>query len=455
MESIIDLLQLPTASEAQGSYYNHPTGRIEEAVRMLRTYDHERIGRLDLQLKENSQTLAKFAKGANQGIRILRAQAERRRLEARHQLLVSGWEQIKANLQPASLMLLALPLEIRDQIYSHLYTRSEVIHIQYPDSNTLNGRMLPGDAYFYMNAAVVAPQIALEAAKVFYHSNSFSLETPNAEHISRFLSTDHYGSSVQPASILRRIAIDLKDVRHYSSGYDTPTGPEPPGEFEKELRQDMAIRPTAYNHRHLEAPLLAMPELCVLDVSIEKSSEGHLRPLAPLFKKLRRRGVRVRVILKWKQYRRPSYELFEVPGRVILKEREWEEKDESPNSVSDDDDAWVDNAAIPKECADISRLFDNPTDKDWELVREHGERLKRGQEVAKDDMKLWFAKGRIVYEEQLDVCEWLDEMERVARAVETSGESEDVSRPTDTLEDAQFDELKSALGGTVSQRGTP
>ncbi|KAF2499690.1 hypothetical protein BU16DRAFT_524146 [Lophium mytilinum] len=461
MESITDLLQMPTASEARGSYYNYdPYLRVPEAARILRTYNHEWIGRLDLQLKENSQTLAKLAKGANQGVRIQRALAERRRLESRHQLLVSGWEQIKANLQPASLKLLALPLEIRDQIYSHMYTRSEVIPIQYPDSNTLNGRMLPGDAFFYMNAAVVDPQIALEAAKVFYHSNSFSLETPNAEHISRFLSTDHYGSGVQPAAIIKRIAIVLKDVRAHFYGYDTPTDPD---EVERELRESMSFYPTLYNHRRLEAPLLAMPELCVLDVSIEKSYEGDFRLFAPLFKKLRRRGVRVRAMLEWKGHS-PSYELMEVPGRVLWEDRAGTEmaKDESSNSDSDSKDSWDDEDQLEElQSADLSRLFDDPTDEDWGLVKENGERLKRGQEVEKEDMKLWFATGRIVYKEQLDVCERLDETERAARqvseaaaspVVETSGVSEDVSQLSDSHEKTQSDELRSAL--EVSQERT-
>jgi hypothetical protein len=271
----------------------------------------------------------------------------------------------------------------------------------YPEPD-FNGRMLPRDPYFYMNASLVDPRIALEAATVFYQSNSFSFTTPYSSHISRFLSTDHYGSGVKPAAILRRIAIVLNGLRYYRYWYDAvEPGPDEHEVFEKQLRQNMSISPSVYRTRSLEAPLLEMPELCVLDVTIDKLIEGSLREIAPLFKKLRRRGVRVIVRLQWDLNLPPlHYDLYEVPGRILFEGR-------------------THGASCPvgKHSAslDISRLFDDPTDEDREMLREHGERLQEGQDVAEEDLKVWFAKGRVVYKEQMDICERLDAEEMRAR----------------------------------------
>ncbi|OCK81566.1 hypothetical protein K432DRAFT_381209 [Lepidopterella palustris CBS 459.81] len=209
---------------------------------------------------------------------------------------MSGWGKISVVLREESIKLYALPREIRDRIYEYLYTVNRPIRLAFPDTD-VNGRMLPRDPYMYMNATIIDPGIAVEAAKICYQENLFEFMASFSSHASRFLTTDHYSSGIVPRDVIRRLHVGIGGSHRYF--YEG----EVHEDFEKMLREQQRFHPDLYSHRSLFEPIMSISDLRVLEFTISdwgwsERSPPALRTIAPLFRILREKGVKMMVRLK-------------------------------------------------------------------------------------------------------------------------------------------------------------
>ncbi|KAF2190427.1 hypothetical protein K469DRAFT_697697 [Zopfia rhizophila CBS 207.26] len=207
MDSADDLLRLPTDLECQTDrHYNYSDGQVSKYLEQINRFHYDNISRIRLEIGDHNNQILRLSKGANAQIRLRPIQASKSHLVRELQVLESGWAKIVPIIRSQSLQLLVLPRELREKIYSYLYTKSETICLEYPDIDVRRS-MLPRDPYLYLNASISDPTIAAEAARVLYDSNTF--EVFNCDEVNDFLATDHYGSRVLPRDILRRIHMSV------------------------------------------------------------------------------------------------------------------------------------------------------------------------------------------------------------------------------------------------------
>ncbi|KAF2740059.1 hypothetical protein EJ04DRAFT_559091 [Polyplosphaeria fusca] len=317
MESPNDLLNLPTAQESQSDrWYSYPrtvwTTRGHDSMypdssededlyswrrRQHNAYTdhhhHDEIIRLQCLIADTDLLINQYSKSAFASIRMAKHKARKARLLDRLHTLEAGWAKIIPEMRQHSAALFALPREIRERIYSCLYTLPTEIILDSPDLD-VRYSLLPRDPFHYLSAAVVHPVIAAEVAQTLYDTNVFKIDVSRSRDIlSTFLTTDHFGSGLCPGDIIRRLKIstaapwvasDEKWAEHRT--------------FEEEIHDDVM---RWSDDRVKLAPVLDMPELRLLELRITWAylhSAFELRVLSPFIKTLIAKGVRVRVVLE-------------------------------------------------------------------------------------------------------------------------------------------------------------
>ncbi|KAF2678673.1 hypothetical protein K458DRAFT_135693 [Lentithecium fluviatile CBS 122367] len=253
------------------------------------------------------------------------------------QRLKEGWSKIAVVLREQSKTLFALPRELRDDIYTLLYTSSKAIDIKYvgysggPIPELLK---LPKDPYLYLNPNIVDPVIASEAAQALYFTNRFNIVVESSKKmihnsLSHFLNTDHFASNVRPKQIAIRhmnIAIPARSLpfgtysshimfeRKHSS-YKRTVIPYKDNRKITVLGKEMGPRGQL-------TPLLSLPHLKHVTLRLTNVNVWYhehvwhhehteFREISPIVKILRRRGIEVRVFTV---PRNPSNKGVDVSG---------------------------------------------------------------------------------------------------------------------------------------------
>ncbi|KAL1954231.1 hypothetical protein VTO42DRAFT_1511 [Malbranchea cinnamomea] len=164
-------------------------------------------------------------------------QSKAKKYRGRLRYLEAGWESIAKTLYQESLRLFRLPREIRDLIYFYVYRHACPITVRCMITDVERKLMplrqnaetrdyefveyspvqLPVDRPGYLNRRLVHPQIAREAAEVFYKTNVFffaasaiSLQKylkAMAIALPVFLLKDHYNSGVLPIEAVRDVVV--------------------------------------------------------------------------------------------------------------------------------------------------------------------------------------------------------------------------------------------------------
>lgn len=307
MESELDLFGLPTFAESSDDpnfnypgYYCDPfLWRIQAFHEALKKYHYDNTYRLRASITEHENRIAQLSKGANAYCRIWQDVRKKEKLIPELQILEAGWKKIAPVLRAESQKLFKLPRELRDVIYGYLYTRQHNIGLDLPDIDVRRS-MLPRDRVFYLNAALVHPQIAAEAALVLYNTNSFVLRDRlywnENNFLSQFLRTDHFGSGILPKDIIRRLSITM----NFTLSIDAP----PPVAYENEHCRNEDGHNRTNTDRSRLASVLEMKQLQLLHIKlgnnfVTDSSDLKIeyRGLAPIIRMLKQRGVAVRVTI--------------------------------------------------------------------------------------------------------------------------------------------------------------
>ncbi|KAJ9637863.1 hypothetical protein H2201_006764 [Coniosporium apollinis] len=228
--------------------------------------------------------------------------------------------------------LFILPREVRDIVYEHLYSEHKPIRVgkrnewSYPRSARRwpEYGLLPLDTAGLMSSYHVGAQIAMEAAMVFYSTNTFHIE--DLKHTAEFLNTDQYGVGILPRDHVRKLSLPesipdrwIHKLRCQRIRLQTLEDVLPDSELEDQYEDWLARKRLSLGRklarksqwrtdsRSLLEPLCHMPRLqavearvwgrdCwpdeILDLPLEE------RRYSPLFIRLRQNGVK----LKLEQY---------------------------------------------------------------------------------------------------------------------------------------------------------
>ncbi|KAF2870883.1 hypothetical protein BDV95DRAFT_595555 [Massariosphaeria phaeospora] len=242
------------------------------------------------------------------------------------QLLRDKWREIALRLREESRKLFVLPRELRDSIYALLYTYRVPVKDVYYTRDSVPRVVLRRDPYLYLNASVVDPVIASEAAQMVFFANKFNVIAHSGakmmyNFLSHFLHTDHFASTIKPSqTFLRQLTVTFpgRDLYH-------PTYPD----FEQgrplSKKAKYRIQKRKNTPCHLDS-LLDLPHLEHLTLQLTNINTfgwAHVeyRDIAPTIKTLKRRGVRARVLAlgeNWWNKRRESTDvsdLFDDPSQ--------------------------------------------------------------------------------------------------------------------------------------------
>jgi hypothetical protein len=269
-------------------------------------FHYDEIPRLKWSIHDTDQLIHQYAKSARSEVRTAGYRATRRRLKERVRVMEEGWAKIIPAMRAQSASLFALPREIRERIYGHLYTLSTEMVFDNPDPN-VRYSLLPRDPYHYLSTSIVHPVIAAEAAQTLYDTNRISIQgTYSQKLVDAFLTTDHFGSGVCPGDIMRRLKIYLN-----TRALRTTSLHHSHAHFEEGLDNGYWYW---FEDRAILACVLDMPELRLLEITTSSEdlySPCEWRVFNPIIKQLLERGVAVRVKVEeevpyWETERRPE-----------------------------------------------------------------------------------------------------------------------------------------------------
>ncbi|KIW06604.1 uncharacterized protein PV09_02319 [Verruconis gallopava] len=145
-------------------------------------------------------------------------------LEAKLAKLKDGHEKVARVLRQKAISLKAMPIELREAIFEHIYVQSEPIEVFWSRIGNKIVYKMPMDTALYMSSFHVGPDLAHEAARVFYKKNTFAFVRVrtghpchygggfsywNQDHIDGWFQHDHYGSGVAPKEFVRSVELRL------------------------------------------------------------------------------------------------------------------------------------------------------------------------------------------------------------------------------------------------------
>lgn len=144
-------------------------------------------------------------------------------LESKLAKLQAGHEAGAAIIRQKATGLAALPKELRDAIFEMMYVEKTPVEISWSRVGSKFLFEMPKDPGLYMSVLHVGLQLAREAAEIFYKHNTFTFvriannrncynpgfSNWEAEHLSSWFDTDHYGSGCTPKDFVRKLEIRL------------------------------------------------------------------------------------------------------------------------------------------------------------------------------------------------------------------------------------------------------
>ncbi|KAF2116611.1 hypothetical protein BDV96DRAFT_598495 [Lophiotrema nucula] len=254
-------------------------------------YHYDNIPRLELLISDLDVQIRRRSKSAAAAIRTQPFHAEKLRLLRRRQGLELGWRRIADTMTRDSQKLFVLPKEIREKIFGYLYTRPSELEINFPDLD-VRYSMLPRDPFLYLNADVVDPAIAAEAAQALYETNRFNIA---AWYTAKFLRIDHFNSGIAPKDVIRILRMTMRGKIEFKSESNTKF--ESNTRFEHQ-RRDPSGHDSLSSDRAKLAVLLEMRQLQRVQLSLDLrwcAVPFEYREISPVIKMLHEQGVTVDV----------------------------------------------------------------------------------------------------------------------------------------------------------------
>jgi hypothetical protein len=250
----------------------------------------------------------------------LKAKLKLEELEEHLKILYAGHGNIAKTLTVKARAFAVLPREMRDAVFEKLYIHENPITVYWTRvGNSTNYNMLKDDA-LYLSKLHVGPEIAAEAAEVFYKYNTFAFNNaivnswlnerwePHSDwtrpKFEEWFDTDHYGSGMVPRGAVRKISVHLQDSTKF--GFDNRTWELPHRtmvrnhlKFESAYYRSGAGTAYQFEHRaQLEywLNLEGLQELTLAAPVQRENTDQLLRLLSPFVRQLKAKGIKVVII---------------------------------------------------------------------------------------------------------------------------------------------------------------
>jgi hypothetical protein len=154
-------------------------------------------------------------------------------LESKLAKLKAGHEEGAKVLRQKALALAALPREMRDAIFEQIYIKDTAIEVTWSRLGNNHIFEMPKDTGLYMSSLHVGPELAREAAEIFYKRNTFTFVRAASKYatgynlgfshweraqLDSWFARDHYGSGVVPTDFIRNLEIRLDPPGHSFNG---------------------------------------------------------------------------------------------------------------------------------------------------------------------------------------------------------------------------------------------
>ncbi|KAF2428894.1 hypothetical protein EJ08DRAFT_314828 [Tothia fuscella] len=300
----------------------------ESRIKSLDKFGFEQIVRTTQEIEHIKQRLASHSKTSRH--KKLRAHCRLEELETHLTKLQNGHEEVAEKIRLQARALTVMPRELRDAIFEQLYTYEKPIEFSWSRVGETTVFPMPKDEALYLSELHVGPQIALEAAKIFYKSNVFAFRSDNdlmctewlnpriakapwtQEKFNQWTQTDHYGSGIVPSDIVRKLSIHMCSSTEYGlcafqhttdGAFETAAHLH----YEKILNKHIADNAgwgyvyNAWNHREQLQYMLTLDSLreVYIDTPTQKSNaDQFFRLISPYVFQLREKGVKVFVKCK-------------------------------------------------------------------------------------------------------------------------------------------------------------
>ncbi|KAF2493882.1 hypothetical protein BU16DRAFT_582911 [Lophium mytilinum] len=241
-------------------------------------------------------------------------------------------------------ILLRFPRELRDQIYSYLFTYfdSKPINLTYSHLTALDPNFDPAHL---LSSRWAGPLLASEMADSFYGLNAFTITSSSP--LKETLSFCRWGSGVMPSAFLRRLSVEIIEYISFSC-------------LTSDLDQLFEQGSDMVDRRAKFACLLHIPRLERLELRIQKVWEGPLeiRDLNPLIHQLRQQHPKIQITLA-------------VSFDSLLQEAwdSWEPEFGNDLALAARQAHYFDDFK-PAGFSDCTELIDPPTEEDREHVEE-------------------------------------------------------------------------------------
>jgi hypothetical protein len=292
--------------------------------------------------------------------------------------LCTGHEEVANKLQLKAKALAALPREMRDAIFEQLYIQDHPIEVKSSRIGDNVVFQMPKDKALYLSKWHVGPQVASEAAIIFYKYNTFVFNSEigcsygrgridiTAEKLEQWLDTDHFASGMTPRGMVRKIKIHLRGGNHYFLNTTTWDGTTPkiPGhaKFESQVDENRIVHNEFDQRGQLDylSKIEGLHEICIVVLKETGLCDQLNRLISPCIRQIRENGTnvvvqRVHCVTDWEE--NPSEDkvvthFFDEPSADDYKTFEeitGRGKTHNPNKYEDPMLAWWDWAKEKKD----------------------------------------------------------------------------------------------------------
>jgi hypothetical protein len=210
----------------------------------------------------------------------------------------------------------ALPREMRDAIFEQLYVEAEPVDVTWSRIGDNIIFDMPKDKALYLSEWHVGPQIAMEAAEIFYRRNTFLFNQfrPHCSHGERtrkglteqrfdqWFDTDHFGSGVTPRGLVRKIDLQLLFATEYhleTVNYSTTSVFCIPdhAKFEAQCDENRAAYNAFDNRAQLDylSNLDGLQELHITALYEQHYCDQLNRLISPYVRRIKANGIKVAV----------------------------------------------------------------------------------------------------------------------------------------------------------------
>jgi hypothetical protein len=292
--------------------------------------------------------------------------------------LRTGHEEVAKKLQLKARAFGALPREMRDAIFEQLYIQDKPIEVVWSRIGDNTIFTMPKDEALYLSKWHVGPQIASEAATIFYKYNRFAFHSDSgwgygrtdkditAKKLEQWLDTDHFASGMTPRGTIRKIDLHLRSTTQYSlhttSWSNTTSALKIPdhADFESQYDQHRVLHNEFDGRAQLDylSKVEGLHEIRIITVKEMKFSDQLNRLLSPPIRRIKENGTDVIVegCIEWNGEklgeRKIFTHLFDEPSSEDYKTFEeitGRGKISNPNDYEDPMLAWWDWAKKEKD----------------------------------------------------------------------------------------------------------